>query len=221
MRTLADQLALLRDRVAVAGGVDATYVRSAADAPDGRVIVLDAVLPDVAAYRAAALAQPFESHTFGDATFHGIGTRVDTQLPDLIAARYPHVTPTLSFFRKSPRHQVEPNYIHTDRDMGEWTAILYLTQHPPAADGTTFWQHRATGARASTATTPEALQAEWRAWRDRSQWEPWTTVAAKENRLVLFPAACFHSRAIHENYGGGDRARLIQIVFGTGGLPCV
>lgn len=182
--------------------------------------VVDDVLPDVDAYRAEVLAGAFEDvEPHAGAVFHGIRRDLDDRLPAWIQARYPSLTPTLTFARKSPAGQAEPNYIHTDSDMGEWTAIYYLTADPPPTDGTTFWRHRATGAVLSTALNQAELVDEWLAWRDLTQWTPWTTVAARPNRVVLFPAPYFHSRALAENYGSGEAARLIQVVFGTGGFP--
>jgi hypothetical protein len=188
--------------------------------------VHDAVLP--ADYRQFARARAFGSVTIGAATFHGIAACVDHTLVHWIQARYPQARPTLTFFRESPAGQLEPNYVHTDRDMGDWTAILYLTDDPRPADGTRFWRHRRTGATASTATTEADFRAEWQEWRDLSRWDPWHTVLAAPSRLLLFPAPCFHSRAILENYGtAGQDARLVQLVFGTGslelaeGAPCV
>lgn len=59
---------------------------------------------------------------------------------------------------------------------------------------------------------PEARGAGLRLLRHAEAW-------AAAGRLLLFPAPCFHSRAILENYGtAGDDARLIQLVFGTGSL---
>jgi GNAT superfamily N-acetyltransferase len=176
------------------------------------ITVVDDVLPDVDAYRAAVLATPCDDvEPAPGVVFHGIHRDVDGQLPLWIQTEYPALTPMLTFARQSPAGQVEPHYIHTDVDMGDWTGILYLTAHPPPEDGTTFWRDKATGAVASLADAPEA-------WRDLAQWEPWHTVAAQANRLVLFPAAYLHSRALPDNYGAGDTARLIQVVFGTGRL---
>jgi GNAT superfamily N-acetyltransferase len=178
------------------------------------ITVVDEVRPDFPAYQARARAQTVGDLATADLVFHGIGHPPDDTLPQWIATRWPALTPTLSLLRRSPAGQVEPHLIHTDADMGDWTAILYLTDDPPVGDGTTFWRSRATGARASTAATADAA-----AWADLTQWEPWTTVAARPNRLVLFPAAYYHARAIPENYGLGATARLIQLVFGTGTVP--
>lgn len=182
--------------------------------------VYDDVLPDPIGYRVMACAQTFRSITVGAATFHGIAMCEDGTLPAVIQQMQPAAVPGLTFFRRSPLGQAEPNFIHTDRDMGDWTGILYLNPDPPEGDGTTFYRSKATHATASMAMGDADCHAEWLAWRDRAQWEPWHTVAAQFNRLVLFQAPLFHARAIADNYGAGDDARLTQLVFGTGVL-CV
>lgn len=189
------------------------------DAEAHAVIVLDNLLPDPLAYRAEALSRTFQDVPIGDAVFKGIAFAPHTALGAILASSGPGLVPTLSFFRQSPAGQLEPNYIHTDLDMGDWTAILYLTEHPPAEDGTAFWRWKTTGAVASTSGATDASnQAEWVAWRDQAQWECWARVPAVFNRLVLFPGAYYHSRALMENYGTGDQSRLTQVVFGTGRL---
>lgn len=196
--------------------VETSYLKPLPRSAAAAIVVVDDVLPEWDAYRARVLAQPFgDVQTSPGVVFHGIAP-VDDTLPAWIAAHYPGLRPQLTFVRRSPAGQVEPNFIHTDCDMGDWTGIYYLTPDPPPGDGTTFWRHRATGAVASTAVAEVDVIAEWQAWRDRDQWEPWHTVAAQPNRLVLFPAPYFHSRALEDNFGADDTARLIQVVFGSG-----
>ncbi len=179
--------------------------------------VFDDVVPDALAYRARLLALPFQSVTVGGVvTFHGMAACPDPWVADWLAAQGIGVASSISLVRRSPAGQVEPHYIHTDRDMGQWTAILYLTLAPPAGDGTTFWQHRDRGVITSTADRGEDWPGEWADWRDATQWEPWHTVAARFNRMVVFPAGYYHSRSLFENFGTDDEARLIQIVFGSG-----
>jgi RimJ/RimL family protein N-acetyltransferase len=182
------------------------------------ITVIDDVLPDVDRYRADILNHPFgDVRMSPEVVFHGIAP-VDDTLAQWIEQRFPQLKPQLSFARRSPEGQDEPNFIHTDRDMGEWTGIYYLTADPAPGDGTTFWRWRKTGAIGSHAVTEDEFFEEWAAWRDREQWEPWRVVSAKPNRLVLFPAPYFHSRALEDNYGAAESetARLIQVVFGTG-----
>ena len=124
----------------------------------------------------------------------------------MVAARLPGALTTLTFFRQSPLHQEEPNYIHSDEGMGQWTAILYLNPEPAEGDGTTFWRFRPTGAIHGSAREMA---------KDPGLWEPWQHVEAKFNRLLVFDSLYFHSRAIEENYGEGEAARLIQVAFGT------
>lgn len=149
--------------------------------------VFDDVLADPVAYRAAALRCEFRTYDFNGTVFHGIALG-SPALAEWIEARFPTLKSTLSFFRQSPRGQAEPNLIHTDEGMGDWTAILYLNPEPPPEDGTKFYVHDG------------AVH----------------LVHGWFNRVVLFPAEIPHSRSIPENYGEGDAARLIQVVFGKG-----
>jgi len=180
-------------------------------------LVFDDVLPDPHIYREAALRLPFGDLHAGPVTFHNmvpVG-------PNPLSATLEHdlgLVTTFSAFRLSPEGQDEPNFVHTDRDMGEWTALLFLNPDPPASDGTRFYRYRETGAIQSTAED-EALLDELLDWHDLGQWECWHTVAASFNRCVVFPASYFHSRALFRNWGTGQEARLIQLAFGTGSLP--
>lgn len=184
------------------------------------IIVLDDAVPDPKVYRAAALAQPFGDLVAGPITFHGMAPIGHSPLATWLETRYDLLT-TWEAFRLSPAGQPEPNFIHTDRDMGTWSGILYLNPAPPVGDGTTFYRYRATGAIQTGADTPETQLAEWQDWRNPSLWDAWHTVPAAFNRLCLFPSSYFHSRALFENWGAGGEARLIQLLFGTGVLPCV
>jgi hypothetical protein len=175
------------------------------------VRVYDDFLPTPVAYRAAALAQEFRTYEFPEATFHGIAMPTPPDVPERLRAIYPAAEPTLSFFRKSPEGQPEPHFIHTDADMGDWTALLYLNPKPPADDGTKFWRHLATGAIESAIPHERSREG-----RTTEGWEERCLVPAKFNRLVLFPATFFHSRAIVGNWGTGRQARLTQVVFGKG-----
>jgi len=180
--------------------------------------VCDDVLEDPANYRAACLQAEYSTLTIGPAHFHGLAKPPDRRIAAWIQQRWPDLTVDTSMLRKSPLGQVEPTFIHQDRDMGTWSALYYLTPEPPAGDGTTFYREKATGRVQSIAQTPDAFLEEWRNWQEPDLWEPWTQVAAKFNRIVVFESSHFHARSIFQNYGTGDDARLIQLVFGTGVL---
>ncbi len=176
--------------------------------------VLEDVLKDPMGYREAALTTAFRSYEFGPIVFHGISAMpLDSMVPTLLAVTNPGLEPKLSFFRKSPDGQVEPHFIHTDVDMGEWSSILYLNPDPPEGDGTDFWMHLETGAIGSHVPHERSEQR-----TDPNNWFLRQHVEAKFNRMGWFPAWYFHSRAIFQNYGEGVSARLTQVTFGVGDL---
>lgn len=179
--------------------------------------IFDNVLADPMAYRRAALKLEFKTYDFGHCVFHGIaaeGHCADLSVEPLqfITSRFPQLRPSLTFFRKSPLGQVEPHFIHTDVDMGQWSALLYLNPNPKDGDGTAFWTHK------SGAIESEIPHERSEEGRTPDSWTMRELVRGTFNRVLMFPSAYFHSRAIHENWGDGDGARLVQVVFGTGVL---
>lgn len=171
------------------------------------IAVFDNVVADPLAYRAFALSARYRSIPLGPVTFHGIAHCGHPALPEWFNAQFRQWKSGLTFFRRSPADQVEPNDIHNDVDMGVATALLYLNPAPAAGDGTVFWRHLATGADTCTAPVSGAIG------HDRGAWQELERVEARFNRCVVFDAARYHSRAIVENYGAGDDARLIQVLF--------
>ncbi len=169
------------------------------------LIVRDDVLPDAAAYRRWALTQPFQTFQTGDEVWQGIAPITEwTPLAAAIVAQVPGAIVDLTFFRRSPYQQPEPNFIHSDEGMASVSAILYLNPDPPPTDGTTFWRYKPTGAVAGSARDLEKAP---------GLWEPWHHVEAKLGRLLIFDSWYFHSRALPDNYGNGETARLIQVAF--------
>lgn len=174
------------------------------------IYTFDDVIPDPAAYRAFALSLPYESFPVGTDLFHGIAPTTDPRLRDAIVRLFDNADPGLTFFRRSPLGQPDPHYIHTDSEMGDWTAVLFLNDPPHPEDGLLFWERLTTGHRSGD----WSLHEEQVACADRLLFQPHQLVPARFNRLVLFQADLYHSRAIPENYGEGDEARLIQVAFG-------
>jgi hypothetical protein len=150
--------------------------------------ILDDVLPDPMAYRSEARRLPFRDLTLGPDTFRGIAPSHRDDV-DRVAEIQTNASSVLSFFRRSPKGQVEPNYVHSDDMMGRFTAIYYLNPEPADGDGTAFWE------------------------RDGDEWKMTRLVPPKFNRLLTFPAGLHHLRALFDNYGEGDGARLIQVIF--------
>lgn len=152
------------------------------------VKILDNALPDPMAYLSEVKRLSFINVTLGPDTFRGIAPSHRGDV-DRMAESETNASAVLSFFRRSPEGQAEPNYIHSDEAMGRFTGIYYMNPQPADGDGTAFWE------------------------RDGGEWKMTRLVAAKFNRLLTFSAGLHHSRALFNNYGEGDGARLIQVVF--------
>lgn len=175
--------------------------------------IFDDVLSDPLEYRRAALESTFRTLQFetdrGLVVFHGIAVGGATAgLTAWLAAKFPALETKTTFFRRSPEGQVEPHFRHTDVDMGDYSAILYLNSDPPSGDGTDFWRHRATGELGSP--IPHLRSQEG---ANADGWDLAQHVEARFNRLVIFPSYRYHSRALFNNHGVGETARLTQVAF--------
>lgn len=192
------------------GAAVPAWLRGLRDAPR----VIDGALEHPELFRAAVLAQPIQTVDFGEGqAFHGIHippAALVQELIDSMAVHAPNARLRVTFARQSPLGQVEPNFVHSDAAEADLTGILYLNPTPLEGDGTRFWRRKASG----------AVRGPWDAdcqadSHDRDAWECWRHVEAAFNRLVLFRSDYYHSRAIVDNYGAGDDARLIQVIFMT------
>lgn len=180
------------------------------DSVAGLYHVIDDFVPDPLGYLEHALIQPYKSYDFGHCVFHGIAALpLENHCTIALGKKFPILRPHLSFFRKSPLDQQEPNDIHTDIDMGELTAILYLNENPPVGDGTAFWKHKTLETTGSFVPHEHSKEGTC-----RENFEQIRLVEAKFNRLLVFKSHLFHSRSLYRNWGTGDEARLTQVTFG-------
>jgi hypothetical protein len=151
------------------------------------LISFDDIIKEPKVYVDDILEHGFEDIHDGDKTFKNIQPRDHNDEFALFAmSLFPNHTVNWNFVRKSPLNQEEPNFIHKDNMMGDVTCILYLNEEPPEEDGTTIYD-----------------------WLDK----PICVAYSKFNRMVAFNAEASHSRNIFENFGEGDKARLVQVVF--------
>lgn len=149
--------------------------------------VIDNVINDPNQYVSDIYSSDFFSVDVNGITFHGIQPRdADDELAMFILSQLDGYDVAYNFIRRSPVNQDEPNFIHTDEMMGDLTAILYLNDEAPDSDGTTIY--------------------------DKDD-DKICTFFSKFNRLVIFDSYLKHSRNIYENFGDGESARLIQVVF--------
>tara|TARA_R110001592_G_scaffold38717_2_gene127618 strand:+ start:1676 stop:2143 length:468 start_codon:yes stop_codon:yes gene_type:complete len=127
----------------------------------------------------------FEDVQLEEGLFKNIQVRPEDDLVEILKGYYPIHKAVLNFVRRSPKNQVEPNWIHTDDMMGDLTAILYLSKNHPEEDGTTLY---------------------YKGFKS-------CILRSRYNRLIVFPSHLYHSRNIFDNFGFADEARLIQVCF--------
>lgn len=117
------------------------------------------------------------------------------------------IQPYYLFARAMPEGVVAPSKVHSDRDMGKFTAHVYLSPESKRAS-TSFFCHRSLG----YAPLPEHNGSEWS--QDAEEWDRYLTVLGKENRLLVHHAAHFHCAEPEKGFGTlGKDARLVLTCF--------
>lgn len=129
----------------------------------------------------------FEDLADGQHVFRNIQPRGNNDdFAKLVLELFPDYGIAFNFVRKSPLNQEEPNFIHSDEMMGDITCILYLNEMSPVEDGTTMYDDNK---------------------------NPLVKVYSRYNRMIAFSSDILHSRNLFENFGEGETARLIQVIF--------
>ena len=151
------------------------------------LLSFDNVLQDPTYYVSEIYLYGFQDVADGQNIFRNIQPRGShDDFAKYLSKLFPIYKVEFNFVRRSPLNQEEPNFIHTDEMMGEITCILYLNEDAPKDDGTTIY--------------------------DENQ-EPIFTMYSKFNRMIAFNSDSPHSRNLFENFGDGEKSRLIQVAF--------
>lgn len=109
------------------------------------------------------------------------------------------VYPNSMFFRVT-NEDTEAAYVHSDRESGDFTCIVYLSQHDETS-GTGFYRHRETGMTHMPSFAElvqdtagfEKLKREM-VEGSNEHWEQLDFVRGLYNRAVIFDAPRFHAR---------------------------
>lgn len=146
---------------------------------------------------------------------------------DLMVHTNKIVVPNTMFFR-STQIGTEQAYIHSDREMGNYTCVAYLSEHEEPF-GTAFFRHIPTGLTRMPSFAEMMEQGIFEQLRDDmvsrdpAVWEQIDYIEGKYNRALIFEAPLFHSRYPLEGIGSNDDSgRLVWVshfyVLGNGGL---
>lgn len=169
------------------------------------VIVVDDFCEDIELVRDSLLAagtgtwRPNKGQ-IGSSVYDGMGFvgYHALMLRPLIGAVRNVMVPNSMFFRVT-NEGMEKAYIHSDREYGSYTAVVYLSSHDTPS-GTAFYRHIPTGL--TEMPTFEEMKelgifeqlSEDMTSRDPSKWEQLDFVEGRFNRALIFDAPLFHSR---------------------------
>jgi hypothetical protein len=116
------------------------------------------------------------------------------------------VSPEYLFLRAMPEGTVVPSKTHSDRDMGAYTAHVYMSPLSKLAS-TSFLKHRDFG----HVCTPE-MEGLW--GQSAAEWDKYLTFYGKPNRLLVHRAEAFHCAEPSNGFGvAGIDARLMLTCF--------
>jgi hypothetical protein len=151
------------------------------------LITFDNIIKDPLSYVSDIHLHGFQDVADGEYTFKNIQPRdKNDEFAKYVTDLFGGYKVDLNFVRKSPLNQEEPNFVHTDEMMGDITCLLYLNEQAPEDDGTTIYDE------------------------DK---KPLLTMYSKFNRMIAFDSNAPHSRNLFENFGEGQTARLVQVIF--------
>ncbi len=125
------------------------------------------------------------------------------------------IIPNLMFFRLT-LPDTEPGYVHSDREAGQFSAIVYLSEHKERF-GTAFYRHKDSGLTEMPSFDElrkdpvffEKLKVDM-VHGGEDAWEETTYVGGAYNRAVVFSSPLFHQRIPSGGCGSGpEDGRLI------------
>ncbi len=188
------------------------------------IIVKDDFTPYIDQVRESALASGFGtwrpnkgeigSSIYDGMNFWGLHS---IMLHALTYAMGQPVFPNSMFFRVT-NEDTEAAYVHSDRESGDFTCIVYLSDHGSQLTGTGFYRHRETGLTqmpsfAEMAQDPEQFEKLKAHMVDGTDqyWEPLDFIRGTYNRAVIFDAPRFHAR--HPRHGFAKTAEQGRMVW--------
>lgn len=175
--------------------------------------VIDSFTPRIDEVRASALASGFgtwrpSKGEVGSSVYDGMGFWAKHSLM-LHALAYYMRAPVYpnSMFCRVTNVDTEKRYVHSDRESGDFTCIVYLSEHDEKS-GTGFYRHRESGMThmpsfAELREKPEFFEQLKREMVEGSEdvWESMDFVRGQYNRAVIFDAPRFHARTPKHGIG--------------------
>lgn len=186
--------------------------------------IIDNFTPRIDEVRASALASGFGtwrpnkgevgSSIYDGMNFYGSHALMIHALAHCVGRP---IYPNSMFFR-STNADTEAAYVHSDREAGDFTCIVYLSDHADRY-GTGFYKHRETGMThmpsfAELREKPDLFAKLKGEMVDGSEsyWEQLDFVRGQYNRAVIFDAPRFHARSPRHGFGANaEEGRIVWV----------
>lgn len=203
--------------------------------------IIDNFLPDPAAWRAQALALPFEPQRYAGQNYPGSQTagqpcqHIMERIATALGRPIRFISPDNGSYRLSHADATARTDIHVDNETGDnfnfYAGVLYLNPPEQCQGGTTFWRHQPSGwyrrlpeaqVKAGGYASFREFQKRWlpnskvqkfnELQEQRDSWVPLLEVPMRHNRLIMYRGHYFHSLS---NVFGDTRenGRLVQLFF--------
>jgi Family of unknown function (DUF6445) len=185
--------------------------------------VFDQFLADPESVRRSALRSGFGSWRpnkghIGAAFYEGVNFWGDhATLFRSLYEKIGAIIPSSMFFRIT-NPSMEHALIHSDREYGENTAIVYLSPDTDERSGTAFYRHRETGWEDMPPLAELLQRADFAKLRQQMldandrDWEMHAFVEAKYNRCLVFDAPKIHCRIPKTGFGSTDaNSRMVWV----------
>ena len=203
--------------------------------------IVDDFLPDPAAWRAQALALPFEQQRYAGQNYPGSQTAgqpslaIMERIATALGRPIRFISPDNGSYRLSYADATARTDIHVDNETGNnfnfYAGVLYLNPPEQCQGGTTFWRHQPSGwyrrlpeadVKAGGYASFKDFQKRWlpnskvQKFNDlqeqRDSWQALLEVPMRHNRLIVYKGHYFHS--ISNVFGDTpENGRLVQLFF--------
>jgi uncharacterized protein DUF6445 len=193
--------------------------------PNLNFMVVDHFVPQPDKVRESALLSGFgtwrpNKGEVGSSVYEGMNFWGDhaTLLRALAKVTQRQIFPNSMFFRVT-NETTEGAYVHSDREAGDYTAIVYLSRHGEGSTGTGFYKHRETGMThmpsfAQMSADPEFFDRFKKEMVEGSaeHWHQTRFVPGDFNRALIFEAPLFHSRIPKHGFGfSPETGRMVWV----------
>lgn len=188
------------------------------------ITIIDGFTPRIDEVRASALASGFgtwrpSKGEVGSSVYDGMNFwgKHSIMLAALTKVFGCPIYPNNMFFRVT-NADTEAAYVHSDREAGDITAIVYLSEHAELS-GTGFYRHRETGMThmpsfadmAQDQAAFDKLKREMVAGLDE-HWEQLDFVRGLYNRALIFDAPRFHARSPRHGFSASaEEGRMVWV----------